>query len=87
MVIFAPSNRVMVNAFFKNLPPKKSSILKKSRAKIPLVMGRPRIAPIFGPVFTKIECIFGPYRFQNFRQLLLQSYLIPPIMCFAYGMA
>ena len=25
MVIFAPSNRVMVDAFFKNLPPKKSS--------------------------------------------------------------
>ena len=25
MVIFAPSNRVMVKAFMKNLPPKKSS--------------------------------------------------------------
>ena len=41
MAIFAPSNREMVKAFMKNLPPKKSSFLKKSRVKIPLVMGVP----------------------------------------------
>ena len=42
VVIFAPSNRVMVKAFMKNLPPKKVLILKKSGVKIPLVMSRPQ---------------------------------------------
>ena len=41
MAIFAPSNRVMVKAFMKNLPPKKVLILKKSGVKIPLVMSLP----------------------------------------------
>ena len=40
MAIFAPSNRVMVDAFFKNLPPK-SRHFEKTRANIPLVMGGP----------------------------------------------
>ena len=36
----APSNRVLVDAFFKNLP-LKSPHFEKSRVKIPLVMGGP----------------------------------------------
>ena len=35
MVIFAPSNRAMVSNLWKNLPPKKSSLLKKVERKSP----------------------------------------------------
>jgi len=41
MVIFAPSNRVLVDAFMKNLPPKSPHFEKKS-VKIPLVIGGSR---------------------------------------------
>ena len=75
MVIFAPSNRVMVNAFFKNLPPKKSSILKKSRAKIPLVMGFPLNCSIALMVTRMtLSCLYfhGSIQFVQFSHLVHQ---------------
>ena len=50
MAVFAPSNRVMVDAFLKNLPPKKSSFWKKS-SKNPPSYGRSPKTQNFAPCY------------------------------------